>query len=79
MLAEVSCLQARISQEDSPEKNPWPINNSLPQDMKTHKARHLIMSRLMSYLRAFAPISNLLSFLCEHNRKLVAPQRKALY
>ena len=44
-----------------------------------HKARHLIMSRLMSYLRAFAPISNLLSFLCEHNRKLVAPQRKALY
>ncbi len=55
MLAEVSCLQARISQEDSPEKNPWSINNSLPQDMKTHKARHLIMSRLMSYLRAFAP------------------------
>ena len=56
MLAEVSCLQARISQEDSPEKNPWPINNSLPQDMKTHKARHLIMSRLILYLtQSFRP------------------------
>ena len=32
MLAEVSCLQARISQEDSPENNPWSINNSLQGD-----------------------------------------------
>ena len=37
-----------------------------------HKARHLIMPRLMFYLRALAPISNFLSLLSEHNRKSVA-------